>query len=341
MPRWSFEDIKPGEVATYGDRLVTAGEIVDFARQWDPQPFHLDEAAGRASILGGLTASGWHSACLLMRINCDAWIEDSTSLGGPGIEEMAWLKPVRPGDRLSVRRTVLEARPSASRPGAGIGRFLFEVMNQRGEIVMTQRNAILFARRDAPPPPPGSYDAPAPGPEVAAPPVSPDGTMALTFEDVVVGATAQLGAWRFDRDGVVDFARQWDPQPFHLDEAAAAASPFGRVAASGWQTACAWMRLMIAARERADAARRARGEAPAMSGPSPGYRDLRWLKPVYVGDTVSYSSTVVAARRVSRPGWAVVSHTSAGRNQYGEEVFRFDSSVFMPTRDAHAPLSGS
>jgi acyl dehydratase len=142
-----FEDFPPGEVVRYGDVEVSAIQIKEFAEQFDPQPFHLDEVAARDTQAGGLIASGWHTAAMLMRMNCDHFLNRSTSQGGPGIAEVNWLRPVRPGDRLSVRRTTLDARPSASRPEIGIVDFSFEVLNHLGEIAMTQKNVILFKRR--------------------------------------------------------------------------------------------------------------------------------------------------------------------------------------------------
>jgi acyl dehydratase len=147
MDRLYFEDLRPGEVVEYGDRQVTAAEIVEFAGEFDPQPFHLDLDAGRASMAGGLIASGWHTAAMLMRINCDEFLNRSASQGGAGVEEVNWLRPVRPGDRLRVRRTTLSARASQSRPAIGIVEFLFELFNQIDEIVMTQKNAIFLGRR--------------------------------------------------------------------------------------------------------------------------------------------------------------------------------------------------
>ena len=329
MTRIHFEDIRPGETTTFGAVEVSADDIVAFARDWDPQPFHLDEAAGRASLLGGLAASGWHTAGLLMRMNCDAWLNESTSLGGPGVDEMRWLAPVRPGDRLSVRRTVLEARPSSSRPALGMVLFLFEVTNQRGETVMTQKNPIFFARRGAPPPRPGLYDTPPPGPPIDPPAPTPAEAFPLRPDESALGREIWLGSYTFTRESVIDFARAYDPQPFHLDDSAAAASPFGRLAASGWQTAAAWMRLMVAARRNAAAALTARGAPLPRSGPSPGYRDLKWLKPVYVGDTVHYAMTPVALRPVSRPGWGLATFDSRGLDQFGRTVFSFTSSAFV------------
>jgi acyl dehydratase len=144
-----FEDFPPGEVAEYGDRLVTAEEIVEFAREFDPQPFHVDAEAAKDSQAGTLIASGWHTGVMLMRMNCDEFLLRAASEGAPGAEEVRWVRPVRPGDRLRVRRTTVGARPSQSRPGMGIVDFAFDVFNQNGETVMTQRNAAFLRRRPA------------------------------------------------------------------------------------------------------------------------------------------------------------------------------------------------
>jgi acyl dehydratase len=144
-----FEDFPPGEVVEYGDMEVSAVRIKAFAEQFDPQPFHLDEIAARETMAGGLIASGWHTAGMLMRMNCDHFLNRSAAQGAPGIEEVNWLRPARPGDRLSVRRTTVSARPSASRPELGLINFMFEVVNQLGEVAMTQKNVILFKRRAA------------------------------------------------------------------------------------------------------------------------------------------------------------------------------------------------
>jgi acyl dehydratase len=144
-----FEDFPPGEVVQYGDIEVSSARIKSFAEHFDPQPFHLDEAAARETVAGGLIASGWHTAAMLMRVNYDNFLNRSTSQGSPGIAEVNWFKPVRPGDRLSVRRTTVSARPSASKPDLGIVDFAFEVLNQLGEVTMNQKNIMLFKRRPA------------------------------------------------------------------------------------------------------------------------------------------------------------------------------------------------
>ncbi len=142
-----FEDFPVGEVLVFGDKLVTAPEIVAFARDWDPQPFHLNAEAAKDSQAGELIASGWHTGCLLMRMMCDAYLLDAASEGSPGIDEMRWLKPVKPGDRLSVKRTTLSARPLNSRPHIGVVAFQFEVMDQQAVTALLLKSAAFFRRR--------------------------------------------------------------------------------------------------------------------------------------------------------------------------------------------------
>jgi len=112
-----WEDIKAGEVIELGRRAVTKEAILTFAREFDPQPFHADEAAAQRTIWGGLIASGWHTGSMLMRLFYDGFLKDTVSLGSPGIDELKWLKPVRPGDTLSGRLTILETAPSLERDG--------------------------------------------------------------------------------------------------------------------------------------------------------------------------------------------------------------------------------
>jgi acyl dehydratase len=129
-----FEDFPVGEVITYGRYRVTAEEIVEFAREFDPQPFHIDEGAGRLSLLGGLCASGWHVCAIIMRMMVDGYYGRTASMGSTGIDEVKWLKPVRPGDVLSCRRTTLEARVSAKRPEMGIVRMRYHLFEAQGDI---------------------------------------------------------------------------------------------------------------------------------------------------------------------------------------------------------------
>jgi acyl dehydratase len=144
-----WEDFEAGSVAEYGPRLVTREEIIAFAAEFDPQPMHMDEDAARATLLGGLAASGWHTCSLGMRLMFDGFIANSAGVGAPGVEEVRWHKPVRPGDRLTMRRTVVETRPLKSRPQWGSVKFRFELFNHARELVMTQQNVNFFERRQS------------------------------------------------------------------------------------------------------------------------------------------------------------------------------------------------
>jgi acyl dehydratase len=144
-----FEDFQPGQVIELGSRTITKESIVAFAREFDPQPFHTDDAAAQRSIYGGLLASGWHTGSLAMRILYDGLLKNTASLGSPGIDELRWLKPVRPGDTLALRMTILETIPSRTKLDRGLVRSLMEMRNQRGEIVLTIRGLSLLGRRPA------------------------------------------------------------------------------------------------------------------------------------------------------------------------------------------------
>jgi acyl dehydratase len=145
--KWAFEDLEIGLVLDLGSKTVTADEIVEFAREFDPQPMHLDEAAGKAGILGGLSASGWHTCSIYMRLVCDAFILQSTSEGAPGLEYVRWKKPVRPGDVLTGRAAIMTKRRSKSRPNIGFANCRGELENQKGEIVLEVENTGMFRLR--------------------------------------------------------------------------------------------------------------------------------------------------------------------------------------------------
>ncbi len=147
MAKLYFEDFSVGAVAEYGDMPVTAQDIKEFAAEFDPQPMHLDEEAAKHTMVGGLCASGWHTCCIMMRIVADGYLLNSSSMGAPGVEEIRWLKPVRPGDRLRVRTTILETREPNSRPDLGFVKTKFEVLNGDGACVMQSTTSLMFGRR--------------------------------------------------------------------------------------------------------------------------------------------------------------------------------------------------
>jgi len=149
VPKYYFEDFNTSWTAEYGPRHVTREEIIGFAAQFDPQPMHLDEEAARNTMLGGLGASGWHSCCILMKMIADGLLLDTASMGAPGIDEVKWLKPVRPGDTLTVRGRVQWTRVSQSKPDRSFVSFLWEAFNDRGERVMTLACPQMVERRKA------------------------------------------------------------------------------------------------------------------------------------------------------------------------------------------------
>ena len=147
--RYYWEDFPPGSVREFGGMAVEREAVLAFASAFDPQPFHLDDAAAEASLFGRLSASGWHTCAMTMRMMCDAYLLEAASLGSPGIDSLRWLKPVFPGDTLHVRMTVLQARPMGSRPTVGLVQSSWEVMNQHGDAVLAMEGWGMFRRRPA------------------------------------------------------------------------------------------------------------------------------------------------------------------------------------------------
>jgi acyl dehydratase len=144
------------------------------------------------------------------------------------------------------------------------------------------------------------------------------------FEEISVGESIDLGSHTFTAEAIKSFATRFDPQPFHLDEAAAARSHFGGLCASGWHTVALWMRLRVDQFRQEEDERRSRGEPSARLGPSPGFRDLKWLRPVFAGDTITYATEVVELRPLNtRPGWGMVTSRCTGTNQHGDLVLSF------------------
>ncbi len=326
-----FEDFAVGDMRSYGQQAVSADDIIAFAKVFDAQDFHIDAEAAKSTFVGGLIGSGWHTSAIMMRMMAEAFLLDSAAMGAPGIEELKWVRPVRPGDVLSVRHTVLEAKESRSRPDIGLVRFRFEVVNQNADAVQEVTNWIIFGRR-------GQVAAPSfrstPAPWRYVPPATigelvdaPGETKPIPlFDQIEVGERTELGSFTFSADDIISFASAFDPQRFHLDEAAAKASLFGGLCASGWHTGAVWMRLMVAHRRRVQVLM---GDHMPKLGSSPGFKNLKWLKPVFAGDTLTYASTTTDKRASSsRPGWGLVFHHNTGVNQRGETVFMFDGCVF-------------
>jgi acyl dehydratase len=335
MTRYYFEDFVPGFTRTLGSLRVTEEDLLAFAREYDPQPFHTDPEAAQSSFVGGLIASGWHTCSLNMRLLAEGLLLETASMGAPGVEEVKWIQPVRPGDTLTSQVSVLEARSSKSRPDLGLVHFTFDMRNQRDEPVMRQTNWVLIGRRD-----PavteteartGGGARPARAGNVAAMSTEPAPEAAVAYlDDLRPGMVQDFGTHTFSAEEIVRFARAFDPQPFHVDPEAARHSLFGSLCASGWHTGSVWMKRLVANRDRVVAEAVRAGRPVAQVGPSPGFKNLKWTKPVYVGDTIRYASTILDTRpSASRPGWGLAFHRNTGVNQHGEEVFSFEGAVFL------------
>jgi acyl dehydratase len=335
-----FEDVAVGETPLFGNYEVTKEEIIEFAAQYDPQPFHLDEQAAKQTLLGGLSASGWHTAAISMRLLYDSFLVNAASMGSPGVDELKWIKPVRPGDRLSLRRNVLSKKESQSRPDLGIVVTQSDILNQHGDAVMTYVAPLMLQRRGIPQRQvdPAHAKAAKEEPrtprqgEAEAPSAAKQAFAGHYFDDIVIGQRMDVGSHTFDKEAVLAFGRKYDPQPFHTDEAAARKSQFGGLIASGWHTAAAYMGQLIANRTRRQADILAQGGTLPEPGPSPGFTKLRWRAPVYAGDTLRFSSEIVNKRVVSRPGWGLVFVQNKGFNQHDRLAYEFEAIAFWQMR---------
>jgi acyl dehydratase len=350
--RLHHEDLVVGTAVDCGSKTVLKDEIIAFGRAWDPQPLHVDEEAAKATLVGGLCASGWHTCCIMMRLVADGMLNRVASLGAPGLDEGRWMVPVRPGDVVSCRYTVLEKRDLRSRPQVGIAKALVELFNQNGEAVANWRTNQLTRRRH----PGATADAPAaerePQGDVRQGDVrqgdvrlweSAGGSVSLArpdlyFEDRQVGELTDFGSHTFAREEIVAFAGAFDPQPFHLDEAAAKASLFGALCASGWHTVLFGVRGHIRSRLEGNRQARAQGIKLAAYGPSPGFRGISWFSPVYVGDTLTYRGRLAAKIDLkSRPGRGLIATEIEARNQKGESVLRLTSQILAERREPYRP----
>ena len=148
--KYYWEDFPVGAVREFGGRTLSKEDIIRFAREYDPQPFHVDEETAKKTVFGGLIASGWQTCGLAMRMMCDAYLLEAASAGSPGVESIRWVLPVRPGDTLRVRLTVLESRVLQSKPHIGLVRNKWEMFNQKNELVMHMEGYGMFLRRDHP-----------------------------------------------------------------------------------------------------------------------------------------------------------------------------------------------
>lgn len=334
------EEIEIGKPIAFGHKTVTKEEILAFGRAFDPQPMHTDEDAAKSTPVGGLCASGWHTCAMMMRMICDGPLRNTASLGSPGVDEVRWTKPVRPGDVLSCRHVYTEKRDLASRPDVGISKITLELVDAKGEVLAWwHTNQLTRRRRPAAAPAAQSAPKPPRQPLVSlwdAPPQPQLPARGLFFEDRQIGEITDLGCHTFNRDEIIAFAREFDPQPFHLDDAAAKASLFGALCASGWHTSAIFIRQVVTHRLTGSVAMRSTGERQPVYGPSPGFRNLRWPKPVYVGDTIEFRARLAEKIDLkSRPNRGILASEVQARNQKGEIVFALISQILADRREPY------
>lgn len=326
-----FEDIVPGESHEAGPYRITREDITSFARMYDPQPFHLDDAAAQASVLGGLASSGWHTTSIGMLLYYQGFVQHIAGMGAPGVDEVRWLRPVLVNDVLSMTISVPAARASNSKPDRGFISVVLDLRNQDGQTVMTERFSMMVQRRGTVQTGRPFVAAAQPVP-MGEPPV--DLALCGFSDEMPVGAETALGAQIFTPEAVIAFAKQFDPQYFHTDPERAKESHFGGLVASGWQTSAMWMKSYIAARDRSAALRREKGLPVAIPGPSPGFTNLKWIRPVYAGETISFYTTLTGTRPLSRPGWCLLETANSGRAADGATVYSFDSRLLWPLAPA-------
>jgi len=321
--RLYWEDFTAGAAIDFGEARVTAADIVAFASEFDPQPVHLGEAPD-----GEFRASDWHSCAMLMRMMCDDFLCRAAGAGAPGVEHVMWFGTVRPGDVLRVTRTPLETRASKTRPRIGIVRMLLEVFNQHGEKVLSWLPVQLYDRRDpsAVPPPREVFKVQTPETTPRLPPdLPPERTEPIVggFENMPVGTETALGSHTFSKESMLSFAARFNPQYFHADEAAATASLYGGLIASGWHTAAVWNRLFVTRRH--DLATTVPSapdrDQSTRFGPSTTVLDMKWPNPVRPGDTISYRTRIVEkSESADFPAWGLVTSLNEGVNQRNEMV---------------------
>jgi len=338
--RIHHEDIEIGKPITFGHKVVSKGEILAFGRAFDPQPMHIDEEAAKASPVGGLCASGWHTCAMMMRMICDGPLRNTAGLGSPGVDEVRWTRPVRLDDVLSCRHVYTEKRELASRPDVGISKITLELLDGKGE-VLAWWHTNQFTRRRTPGPAPVVQSGSRPRQPLVslwdAPP-PPSAARSMFFEDRQIGEVSDFGRHTFNRDAIIAFAREFDPQPFHLDDAAAKASLFGALCASGWHTAAIFIRGVVTHRLSGGMGTPKPGERQPAYGPSPGFRNLRWPKPVYVGDTIEFRARLAEKIDLkSRPGRGILASEVQARNQNGEIVFALISQILADRREPYKP----
>ena len=248
--RRTFEDLEVGETFEFGPYEMSASRTVEFARRFDPQPMHLDLAGGRISPLGGLSASGWHTAAVLMRLAYDSWLRNVRAMGSPGIDKTEWPRALMAGKSVCGEGRILSMRASRTRPQVGLAQVELSMREpESGAVVLRAVWWMFIGRRRENAPAPSVDGSGTPRHATAKAP-SRDGAVRpelkmLYLGGAVTGKAIYLGEASASEEEMIAFAREYDPQPFHLDRRAAEASLFRGLSASGWHTCGLWMRTNV------------------------------------------------------------------------------------------------
>ncbi|WP_321800234.1 MaoC/PaaZ C-terminal domain-containing protein [Burkholderia sp. BCC1988] len=328
--------------STQSDRLgpsIELEDIVQFAREYDPQPMHVDPEAAKGSLVGGLIASGLHTSSLAARLIADSLPLGSTPVAIQNVDMVKWVRPVRAGDRLQLRQTILQSRKSQT-SNAEIVQYKFDVLNGQDEEVMNQTAWIAFGPRadDLQQYMERGGDALAGSREEADGSSQRDqGSRHLDrgyFDEVVVGESAILGHHQFSAEEIERFTRTYDSLSCHWqhDESLLSQHSDSRIA-PGWLVTSVWMKLYVTERNKTVHATASECGHKPRYGLSPGIWDMKWLAPVYAGDVLTYSARVSKTRLVnSKPGWGLVFYENDAVNQRGERVFECKTAIFWECR---------
>jgi acyl dehydratase len=322
--RLYWEDLAVGQTLNFGNCYISRKDITDFARQFDPQPFHIDEQAARATMLKGLAASGWHICTVFMRMLEDGLLSRCQGSQLDTIDKIKWRVPVRPGDWLSCRITIEAKNPLSKKAGGGDCRLECAAINGRGHTVMSWQVRLTLAHRnettDA-----GAGEAYAPTVELVNRRNAVEGIR--YFEDVLPGDEIALGAHVFSAEEILDFHACYCVPPIHPD-----AVPT-RLSASGWHVTAIWMQRLVRYYMREAVKLRARGNGVPQLGPSPGISDLRWHRPVYVGDSLAFACRANRKLQLPRqPGWGLLFAQTDIRNADDDSVATFTVALFLERR---------
>ena len=336
-PRLAFEDLNVGDSFPLGPYTMREADTVRFAKVFDPQPLHLDREVARQSLLRELSASGWHTAAIVMRLFYQSYAHKVRSLGSPGIAHVDWPSAVFVGDTVVGHGEILELRPSRSRPNLGIATIRMALKGRDDKDVLRTQWTVMIGRRH----PAEAAAVQASSHSRATVPVpgidnheSPNASM-LWFETLPMEKTFHLGEARITADEIKVFAREFDPQPFHVDDAAADAGPFGGLSASGWHTCGLWMRANVLTRAAVVAGLPESERQPIITNGIVGIgcRDISWPRPVRP-DVPLHSYVTLESKQESRsmPDWGLVRLRAEMIDGAGELVLRVYPTILIPRK---------